>query len=272
MRVRLAVVFGTAVVGVTAVGLLALSGLGLLDRAAVDGPETQPLSPSRAARPTASSPLPGRVVGATPARTTAVPPRTTPGPITRTAPPTPTTPTPSLRPIRYVFPVQGCAASASQAHHDYPAADIFTKVGCRFVAPVDGRVDEVTRVDRWDPKTNVGPDRSGISVSVVGRDGVRYYGSHLSAVAAGIRPGLEVRAGQVLGLTGRTGSARSTPAHLHFGISWPTTAGRWWIRRGAVPPQGFLSSVEAGRPVSPVGTVRRAKAAYGVDRGCREYC
>jgi murein DD-endopeptidase MepM/ murein hydrolase activator NlpD len=175
-------------------------------------------------------------------------------------------------PIRYVFPVQGCPASASQAHHDYPAADIFTKVGCRFVAPVDGRVDEVSRVDRWDPKTNVGADRSGISVSVVGRDGVRYYGSHLSTTAAGIRPGVQVRAGQVLGLIGRTGSARSTPAHLHFGISWPTAAGRWWIRRGAVPPQAFLSSLKTGRPASPVRAVRRAEAAYGVDRGCREYC
>jgi murein DD-endopeptidase MepM/ murein hydrolase activator NlpD len=192
-----------------------------------------------------------------------VPPSTTPS----------TTSSPvRVSPIRYVFPVQGCHASASQAHHDYPAADIFTTVGCRFVAPVDGRVDEVTRVDRWDPKTNVGADRGGLAVSVVGRDGVRYYGSHLSAIAPGIRPGLEVRAGHVLGATGRTGSARATPAHLHFGISWPTAAGRWWIRRGAVPPQAFLSSLEAGKPASPVGVVRRARTAYGVDHGCREYC
>ncbi|MGC4936990.1 M23 family metallopeptidase [Kribbella sp. DT2] len=261
---RLAVVFGTAAAGVTAAGLLALSGLGLLDRAAVEAPA------KTAAPQVSASTAPGPSVAATPDAEVGA----TPSPSTvATSPHKKVTPSPvRLPPIRYVFPVQGCVASASQAHHDYPAADIFAKAGCRFVAPVDGRVDEVTRVDRWDPKTNVGADRGGLAVSVVGRDGVRYYGSHLSSIAAGIRPGVEVRAGQVLGLTGRTGSARSTPAHLHFGISWPTAAGRWWIRRGAVPPQGFLSSLDRGKPATPAGVVGRAKAAYGVDRGCREYC
>ena len=173
---------------------------------------------------------------------------------------------------RYVFPVGGCHASASQSHHDYPASDIFTKVGCQFVSPVDGRVDEVTRVDPWNPKTNVGRDRGGLSVSVVGVDGVRYYGSHLSAIAAGIEPGRQVRAGQVLGLTGKTGSARFTPAHLHFGISWPTSPGKWWIRRGAVAPQPFLTAWQQGKPASPATVVARAERAYGVDRGCRSYC
>jgi murein DD-endopeptidase MepM/ murein hydrolase activator NlpD len=191
---------------------------------------------------------------------------TTPAP-----PPTTTRPSPK-RPIAYVFPVGGCEASASQSHHDYPASDIFAKVGCRFVAPVDGRVDEVTRVDGWDPKTNVGRDRGGLSVSVVGVDGVRYYGSHLSAIGAGIKPGLQVRAGQTLGLTGKTGSARGTPPHLHFGISWPTAAGLWWIRRGSVPPQTYLNAWHDGKTLSPVRAVTRARTAYGVDRGCRSYC
>ncbi|WP_206685770.1 M23 family metallopeptidase [Kribbella qitaiheensis] len=171
-----------------------------------------------------------------------------------------------------MFPVGACRASASQSHHDYPASDIFTKVGCQFVSPVDGRVDEVTRVDLWDPKTNVGRDRGGLAVSVVGVDGVRYYGSHLSAIGAGIAPGVQVRAGQLLGLTGKTGSARFTPAHLHFAISWPTSAGNWWIRRGAVAPQVFLTAWHQGKVVSPVAAVARAKRAYGVDRGCRSYC
>lgn len=140
------------------------------------------------------------------------------------------------------------------------------------MAPVDGRVDEVTRVDTWDPKTNRGPDRGGLSVSIVGVDGVRYYGSHLSAIAAGIHPGLTVHAGQTLGRTGKTGSARVTPPHLHFGISWPTKPGAWWIRRGAVAPQQFLNSWHHGGQLSPVDTVAKTRRAYGVDRGCRAYC
>ena len=194
--------------------------------------------------------------------------------------PTPTltpTSTPSATatpqaPARYVFPIAGCRADASQEHHDYPASDIFAKAGCRFVSPVDGRVDEVTRVDNWSPKTNVGADRGGLSVSVVGVDGVRYYGSHLSVVEGGIRPGVMVRAGQVLGRTGKTGSARVTPAHLHFAISWPTSAGQWWIRRGVVPPQAFLDSWHKGGELSPVALVAKTRRSYGVDRGCRSYC
>ncbi len=173
---------------------------------------------------------------------------------------------------RYVFPVGGCRADASQSHHDYPASDIFADKGCEFVSPVDGRVDEVTRVDTWNKKTNVGRDRGGLSISVVGVDGVRYYGSHLSAIGAGIKPGLVVKAGQTLGLIGKTGSAQMTPPHLHFGISWPTPAGHWWIRRGAVPPQTFLNAWQSGRQLSPVSLVGKTRRAYGADRGCRSYC
>ncbi|WP_420323331.1 M23 family metallopeptidase [Kribbella soli] len=173
---------------------------------------------------------------------------------------------------RYVFPVGGCRADASQSHHDYPASDIFAHVGCLFVAPVDGRVDEVTRVDSWDSKTNRGADRGGLSVSVVGADGVRYYGSHLSAIQPGISPGVQVRAGQSLGRTGKTGSAQGTPPHLHFGISWPTGPNTWWIRRGAVAPQQFLNSWHHGGQLSPVALVAASHRAYGAEHGCRSYC
>jgi murein DD-endopeptidase MepM/ murein hydrolase activator NlpD len=173
---------------------------------------------------------------------------------------------------KYVFPIGGCRADASQSHHDYPASDIFAAKGCKFISPVDGRVDEVTRVDTWNKKTNVGRDRGGLSISVVGVDGVRYYGSHLSAIGPGIKPGLVVKAGQPLGLTGKTGSAQVTPPHLHFGISWPTPAGHWWIRRGAVAPQTFLNAWHDGRQLSPVSLVGKTRRAYGADRGCRSYC
>ncbi|WP_199238370.1 M23 family metallopeptidase [Kribbella steppae] len=171
-----------------------------------------------------------------------------------------------------MFPIRGCKASASQSHHDYPASDIFADKGCSFVSPVDGRVDEVIRVDSWAPKTNVGRDRGGLSVSVVGVDGVRYYGSHLSAIGNGVRPGLRVRAGQVLGSIGNTGSARVTPSHLHFGISWPTPAGKWWIRRGSVSPQAYLNAWRHEQQLSPVPAVAKARRTYGTDHGCRSYC
>jgi murein DD-endopeptidase MepM/ murein hydrolase activator NlpD len=144
------------------------------------------------------------------------PPATTPP---TTAPPVTRTPAPRPTSVDYAFPVARCRVTYGRAHHDYPATDIFAATGCPYVSPVAGRVDEVSYADRWDPATNRGDARGGLFVSVVGIDGVRYYGSHLSAVAAGIEPGVRVRPGTRLGSVGTTGSARGTPPHLHFGIS-----------------------------------------------------
>lgn len=159
----------------------------------------------------------------------------------------------------------------SRGHHDYPAADMLVATGCRFVSPIAGRVDEVTRNDRWNPKSNRGVDRGGIAVSVIGVDGVRYYGSHLASIDPLIVPGARVRAGQSLGRTGRTGSARNTSPHLHFGISWPTRPGHWWIRRGVVAPQPFLDDWRVGRDTSPAVAVQRARVMYAAS-GCKSYC
>ncbi|MFC6158165.1 M23 family metallopeptidase [Kribbella jiaozuonensis] len=253
MTRRLWAVFLAALVVVAGGGLFALSAAGVFSRTqpTADPPPTPTPTPQPSKPVQPSSPaLPH-----------------SPTPTTRPSNPARSHPTP-----RYVFPVGGCRADASQSHHDYPASDIFAKVGCLFVAPVNGRVDEVTRVDTWDPKTNRGPDRGGLSVSIVGVDGVRYYGSHLSAIAPGIRPGVIVRAGQTLAHTGKTGSARVTPPHLHFGISWPTKPNMWWIRRGAVAPQQFLNSWHHGGQLSPVSTVAKTHRTYGADNGCRSYC
>jgi len=178
-----------------------------------------------------------------------------------------------LEPVRYRFPVAGCRARYANAHHDYPATDLFTQRNCAFVAPVAGRVDEVTRTDRWDPATNRGADRGGRSVSLVGVDGVRYYGSHLEAVLPGVAPGLRVRAGQPLGRIGNSGSARGTDVHLHFAISWPTRPGIWWIRRGMVPPARYLDSWRTGGNLSPARAVQAAlEAAGSTVPPCRSYC
>lgn len=172
----------------------------------------------------------------------------------------------------YRLPVAGCSVSYARSHHDYPAADMFADSGCRFVAPVAGVVDEVVRKDTWDPKTNRGADRGGRSVSLVGVDGVRYYGSHLAKVSPGITPGQEVAAGELLGRIGESGSARGTGSHLHFGISWPTPHGRWWVRRGTVPPQPYLDSWRDGGDRSPEPAVTKAQRRYGDDSRCKSYC
>ncbi len=163
----------------------------------------------------------------------------------------------------YLFPISGCEANYARAHHDYAATDILTKAGCKFIAPIDGIVDEVNRTDLWSGKTNLGIDRGGLYVSIIGVDGVRYYGSHLRTIPASIQPGVEVKAGRVLGAVGATGSARGTAPHLHFGISWPTPVDIWWVRRGEVLPWKYLDAWKKGTDLSPVKEVSARKAKVG---------
>ena len=165
----------------------------------------------------------------------------------------------------FIFPVADCAVNYARAHHDYAATDILAKKGCKFVSPVSGVIDEVNRVDNWSGKTNLGIDRGGLYVSIIGDDGVRYYGSHLSSVVASIQPGVVVKAGRVLGKIGSSGSARGTAPHLHFGISWPTPTqpNVWWVRRGVVLPFKYLDAWKAGKDLSPVKAVTAAQLKYG---------
>ena len=157
----------------------------------------------------------------------------------------------------YTFPVEGCTVKYGKYHHDYPATDIFAKKGCAFVAPIAGVIDEVNTVDRWSGKSNLGADRGGLSVSLIGEDGIRYYGSHLQKIEPNIVPGYKVTTGEKLGEIGTSGSAKGTKPHLHFGISYPTEKGIWWIRRGVglekgkTTPWKYLQAWQAGKDLKP---------------------
>jgi len=157
----------------------------------------------------------------------------------------------------YTFPIAGCTVKYGKYHHDYPATDIDAKKGCAFVAPITGVIDEVALVDKWSGKTNKGADRGGLSISIIGDDGNRYYGSHLSKIEANIVPGYKVATGEKLGEIGSSGSAKGTKPHLHFGISYPTDKGVWWIRRGVglekgkTSPWKYLQAWQVGKDLKP---------------------
>ncbi len=218
-----------------------------------------------------SMPLPGNT---TPTVTMPVPTVTMPAPTVTMPVPTATMPaptataTPTLLPVRtqqllqatavgqspytYVFPVPGVPVTYGRDHHDYMATDIFCEDGAPFVAVIDGVVDYIETTDQWDSAVDDPVTRSGLAVAIIGIDGNRYYGSHLSAVAPGLTVGMQVRAGDLLGYTGRSGNARHTPPHLHFGISRPSYATDWQVRRGEMNPYEFLQAWEKGESLQPV--------------------
>jgi murein DD-endopeptidase MepM/ murein hydrolase activator NlpD len=204
--------------------------------------------PAETDTPTASStpaPTSSDTPTESPAPSESQPPSATP---TMTVPPTAT-----AVGFIYVFPVQPARNTGfSEGGHTYPATDIFADFGAQFVAVTSGVVDYVTTKDLWDPLVNDSNLRGGLSVAIIGDDGVRYYGSHLSAVAAGIAVGVRVKPGQLLGLVGNSGDAAGRSTHLHFGISPPTYPADWHSRRGLVDPYPYLLAWKKGVNVTPV--------------------
>ncbi|RRR74589.1 MAG: M23 family peptidase [Candidatus Viridilinea halotolerans] len=197
--------------------------------------------------PATTTPLPTKVPAPTFTPLPTATPTATPSP---TAMPSPTaTPTPIV--LSYVFPVEAAWLEYGEYHHTYPATDIFCPTGSRFVAPTSGVIDFVSYEDRWNPAADDPAIRGGISVAMLGDDGVRYYGSHLSSIAEGIAVGERVHSGQLLGLTGNSGNARSTPPHVHFGISRPTTPDDWQVRRGEISPYPYLRAWQRGENLTP---------------------
>ena len=163
----------------------------------------------------------------------------------------------------YVYPIDGCKSSYSRAHHDYPATDILAKTGCKFLAPTSGVIDEVNDVDKYSWKNNDGALRGGLSISMIGDDGVRYYGSHFSKIYKKVIPGYRVEVGELIALVGTSGDAAGTAPHVHFGISWPTKAGIWWVRRGMVYPWKYLDAWKAGKDLSPAKEVAKKLRKVG---------
>jgi murein DD-endopeptidase MepM/ murein hydrolase activator NlpD len=168
-------------------------------------------------------------------------------------------PTPTV-PARRVFPIIG-EASYGHTHHGYPATDILADCGLPYVAPYSGTIDEVNRVDHYDLQTNAGPTRGGLSVSLIGDDGVRYYGSHFSSISENIQPGTRVSAGDPIAIVGRTGDAGA--CHVHFGLSPACGAGDWYVRRGVIWPWPYLDSWRGDGNADPSLEIQQWLATNG---------
>jgi murein DD-endopeptidase MepM/ murein hydrolase activator NlpD len=150
--------------------------------------------------------------------------------------------------VRHGFVVPaGTNVAYARTHSGYSATDVFAPCGTPILAPVDGVVSEVRRVDAYSPAHPA--TFGGRSVAVVGDDGVRYYGSHFDTIGTDIVPGHRVVVGEQLGTMGRTGD--TTVCHLHFGLSIACPGPEWSVRRGVVWPWPYLDAWRSGTNLSP---------------------
>jgi murein DD-endopeptidase MepM/ murein hydrolase activator NlpD len=124
---------------------------------------------------------------------------------------------------------------------------------------VTGTVDEVV-ANTWDPDVDDPATRGGTAVSIIGDDGVRYYLAHFQLVDPAITPGARVVAGDRLGEMGDTG--RTSACHVHFGLSLPCDNREWWVRRGVIWPDQYLSSWRDGGNLSPLDELNAWFAEY----------
>ncbi|MGW4956865.1 M23 family metallopeptidase [Nonomuraea sp. NPDC004186] len=182
-------------------------------------------------------------------------------------------PPPKMSKYEYTFPVKGCKTTYQRQLLVLPKTTIWAPQGCAFVAPIGGVVDEVNLQDKWSPSTDAGAAREGRFVTIIGEDGVRYLGGHLDTIADGVRPGVPVKAGQLLGRVGRTGNARETGPNLYFAISWKTGPAFWWVRRGMVKPWDYLDAWATGnRTYSPREETLALRGKLGETPGCAVQC
>lgn len=145
-------------------------------------------------------------------------------------PPTP----PDLE--KLLVPVQGVAADQLRDTYDdrrglsrHEAIDIPAPRGTPVLAAGAGTVAKLF--------TSM---RGGLTVYQVEPRGIfAYYYAHLERYEPGLRQGMSLRAGQVIGYVGTTGNAPRDAPHLHFAVLRIGADKAWW-KGQAVDPIGAL--------------------------------
>lgn len=119
------------------------------------------------------------------------------------------------RTARFVIPVAGVGhrdlrdsfGDPRSGGRSHQGIDIMAPRFTAAVAAVSGRVDSIQT-----------GQRSGKALRIRGDDGRSYFYAHLEQWAEGLREGVRVRPGDLVGYVGNSGNAISTPTHLHFEI------------------------------------------------------
>ena len=128
------------------------------------------------------------------------------------------------------------AADAAAGARRHDALDILAPRGTPVLAATAGRV-----VKLFDS------ERGGLTVYTTDESGrfVLLY-AHLDRYAPGVREGMAVKQGDMLGYVGTTGNANPATPHLHFAVARAADPRQWW-QGTPVNPYPLLRGTSAGR-------------------------
>jgi murein DD-endopeptidase MepM/ murein hydrolase activator NlpD len=127
---------------------------------------------------------------------------------------------------KLLIPVEGVKADQLTDTFNQPrgkerqhqALDIMAPKGTRVVAAADGKV-----VKLFNSKPG------GLTVYQFDPTGkYAYYYAHLDRYAAGLKEGMELKRGDLVGYVGSTGNANAEAPHLHFALVELTPEKQWW--------------------------------------------
>ena len=157
-------------------------------------------------------------------------------------------------PPMYVFPFSRVPVSYPKDHLNYPAVDA---EGCyaRVLAPTAGFISQLHRLDKWTPENDSPGTRGGLTITVQGDDGVRYFFSHLGRIK--VLKNQRVAAGDWIGVIGSSGNARVTRCHTHFGMSRVCPLAEVYLLQGEIWPQKYLNAWKQGQQLSPRKEIRK---------------
>jgi murein DD-endopeptidase MepM/ murein hydrolase activator NlpD len=154
----------------------------------------------------------------------------------------------------YVFPFSRVPVTYPNDHLGYPAVDV---EGCyaRILAPTAGFISKIHRLDKWTPENDSPGTRGGLTITVQGDDGIRYFFSHLGRIK--VLKNQRVAAGDWIGVMGSSGNARVTRCHTHFGMSRVCPLAEVYLLQGEIWPQKYLNAWKNGEQLSPRKEIRK---------------
>lgn len=185
--------------------------------APAETPPALPVAPPATGTPSGSDPSRPWLQGG---------PAATPSPPSPVPTPSPGSANPDLRQRNLVLPVQGITPEKlSNTFEDsrsggrvHEAIDIMAPRNTPVLAVEDGRVAKLftskqggLTIYQFDPTETYA-----------------YYYAHLERYADGVKEGIGLRRGQVIGYVGTSGNASPDGPHLHFAIFRLTPEKRWW--------------------------------------------